>query len=190
MSQTVSNSPLDIQETSAQCPLCGYRFPPAEMPERGCRICPMKSHCDALVCPNCGYCMPQTTRVELFLRKWFGWLGKKVLPERDHSENGVKLPLKELRPQEWARIVEVKAASPTTTARLGGMCLLPGIVFQLRQRKPAYVLRVEETIIALEASLAESIWVTPLPPEDVSTELEKGTTRYPLPLANGNGRSA
>jgi Fe2+ transport system protein FeoA len=62
----------------------------------------------------------------------------------------------------WARVKEVKSQSPDTVARLAGMCILPGVVFQLRQRQPAFVLRVDETMLALDRLLAEWIWVEPI----------------------------
>ncbi len=147
-----------------QCPLCGYTYSTGEMPERGCRLCPLHKNCDAFVCPNCGYCQPQTTRTELFLRRLFGWLGKKIRPSGGDAEASSVVRLSELRPMTWARVERVDATSAHTSARLGGFCILPGVVLQFLQRHPAYVVRVEETTVGLDRRLAESIWVSPLLP--------------------------
>lgn len=160
---------LSPMETTAeiahvQCPLCGYTYSTGEMPERGCRLCPLHENCDAFVCPNCGYCQPHTTRTEMFLRRLFGWLGKKIRLPGGHAEQPKIVRLPELRPMTWARVERMDATSAQASARLGGFCILPGAVLQLRQRHPAYVVRVEETTVALERRLAESIWVSPLLP--------------------------
>lgn len=154
---------------NAQCPLCGYTYSAAEMPERGCRLCPLHKNCDAFVCPNCGYCQPQTTRTELVLRRLFGLLGKKFRPVEWTAEAPKIVRLPELRPMTWARVEQVEAISAHASARLGGFCILPGVVLQLRQRHPAYVVRVEETTVALERRLAAAIWVSPLLPVDPAT---------------------
>lgn len=153
----------NVTESSAsRCPLCGYRFSFDEMPERGCRICPMKRNCDALICPNCGYCQPQTTQVEFLLRRLIEWVRRTVGPGRQTPENSEQVRLRDLKCMSWARVKEVKSQSPDTVARLAGMCILPGVVFQLRQRQPAFVLRVDETMLALDRLLAEWIWVEPI----------------------------
>lgn len=35
------------------CPLCGFAFNPLENP--ACSSCPLKSKCQVVCCPNCGY---------------------------------------------------------------------------------------------------------------------------------------
>ncbi|MBI2179041.1 MAG: ferrous iron transport protein A, partial [Candidatus Tectomicrobia bacterium] len=58
-----------------------------------------------------------------------------------------------------ARVVAIGGFSSRSAARLGGFCILPGAVIELLQRKPAFVVRVEEATVALESRLAEGIWV-------------------------------
>ncbi|MBT5370080.1 MAG: ferrous iron transport protein A [Nitrospinaceae bacterium] len=144
-----------------RCPLCGYRFDMSEMPERGCRICPMKRSCDALICPNCGYCQPQTTRTEAALRRLAGWVRALFRPAAAAGDPK-RVRLRDLKRMSWARVLEVNAKSPDTEARLAGMCILPGVVFQVRQQRPAAVVRVDETMLAIDRALAERIWVEPL----------------------------
>ncbi|MBT4094256.1 MAG: hypothetical protein HOE85_09840, partial [Nitrospinaceae bacterium] len=91
-----------------RCPLCGYRFDMSEMPERGCRICPMKRSCDALICPNCGYCQPQTTRTEAALRRLAGWVRALFRPAAAAGDPK-RVRLRDLKRMSWARVLEVNA---------------------------------------------------------------------------------
>ena len=147
---------------ASRCPLCGYRFDLSEMPERGCRICPMKRSCDALICPNCGYCQPQTTRTEVFLHRLAEWARALFRPEREAAGDPKRVRLRDVKCMSWCRVLEVRAKSPGTEARLAGMCILPGVVFQVRQQRPTAVVRVDETMLAIDRALAERIWVEPL----------------------------
>ena len=55
-----------------------------------------------------------------------------------------------------ARIVSM---SPETELRLFGFGLFPGVEVELLQRYPSYVIKCEQTEIALETSVAEQIRV-------------------------------
>jgi Fe2+ transport system protein FeoA len=69
-------------------------------------------------------------------------------------ENRVKLT--DLQPGDKARLVFM---SPEVELRLFGFGLFPGIEIQLLQRFPSYIIRCEQTEIALETSVARQVEV-------------------------------
>ncbi|MFB3906427.1 MAG: ferrous iron transport protein A [Acidobacteriota bacterium] len=64
--------------------------------------------------------------------------------------------LTDLQPGEKARLVIM---SPEVELRLFGFGLFPGTEIQLLQRFPSYIVRCEQTEIALETSVARQIQV-------------------------------
>ncbi|MEK6710412.1 MAG: FeoA family protein [Nitrospinota bacterium] len=98
-------------------------------------------------------------RVEGFLRRLKRWLS----PAKPEAAGGACPPdstrLNDLPVGARARVVAIGELPARTVARLGGFCILPGAVVELLQRKPAFVVRVEETTVALESRLAGGIWV-------------------------------
>ncbi len=69
-------------------------------------------------------------------------------------ENRVKLT--DLQPGDKARLAFM---APEVELRLFGFGLFPGIEIQLLQRFPSYIIRCEQTEIALETSVACQIQV-------------------------------
>ncbi len=41
------------QDEKLVCPVCGFVFNPGE--NQACPSCPLKSKCQVVCCPNCGY---------------------------------------------------------------------------------------------------------------------------------------
>ena len=78
------------------------------------------------------------------------------------SEVGDVLPLSALAEGRSARVVHVGGDDPNRMARLSSMGLVPGAVVEIRRQRPATVLKVAETVIAIDGGIAESIWVRPL----------------------------
>ncbi len=163
MNPQVTLLPANPGTERHQCPLCGYTFSLEEIPERGCRLCPLRHGCEASVCPNCGYCLPQSSRSMEWLRRAFGWLGRKIRPPQALPEDPKAVRLAELSPGMWGRVVALQGVSTNSEARLHGFCILPGVDLHVSQRRPAFVIRIEETSVALDTCLAEAIWVRPLP---------------------------
>ncbi|OGL58666.1 MAG: hypothetical protein A3J27_15370 [Candidatus Tectomicrobia bacterium RIFCSPLOWO2_12_FULL_69_37] len=142
-----------------ECPLCGYAFAPQEAAAHGCQLCPLHDGCGAISCPNCGYCQPSTAKIEGRLRRLARWLrGESPAHENTPQVQGWTR-LRDLAVGTRARVVAIRGFSSRSAARLGGFCILPGAVIELLQRKPAFVVRVEETTVALESKLAGGIWV-------------------------------
>ncbi|HXK58395.1 MAG TPA: FeoA family protein [Acidobacteriota bacterium] len=71
------------------------------------------------------------------------------------TESGVKLT--ELRPGEKAKLLFM---TPEVELRLFGFGLFPGIEIEMIQRFPSYIIRCEQTEIALETSVASQVTVS------------------------------
>lgn len=57
-------------------------------------------------------------------------------------------------------VVEI-GGGPERLARLSGLGVVPGCRVFLRQKRPAYVLECDETLLALERGVAERVRVLP-----------------------------
>lgn len=157
-----------------ECPLCGYAFHLQEAAALGCQLCPLHDGCGAISCPNCGYCQPSTAKIEGRLRRLARWFKRETpAPEAASAPPG-RTCLRDLAVGARARVVAIGGFSSRSAARLGGLCILPGAVIELLQRKPAFVVRVEETTVALESGLASGIWVQSfLPGEEALPAMPK-----------------
>jgi hypothetical protein len=70
-----------MTDTTITCMLCGFRFDPTQV---ACHTsCPMSSGCHILCCPNCGYQVPDETRMGLTsaLRRLLTGHGSRKLGE-------------------------------------------------------------------------------------------------------------
>lgn len=66
------------------------------------------------------------------------------------------LTLKSLEPSETAEIVRIDEPH---ASQLAGFGLFPGVVVLLRQKFPSYVVKTEETELALESQVAARIHI-------------------------------
>ena len=66
------------------------------------------------------------------------------------------LPLASLQPGERAKIVRI---TPELEPYLSGFGLYPGVEVYVRQRFPTYVVKCDETEVAIEANVASGVWV-------------------------------
>ena len=69
------------------------------------------------------------------------------------------MPLHRLKPGQRAQVVELKSQSAARLDRLGALGLMPGTWVVVLQRNPAIVLRVGETEVSVDRSVAEEIMV-------------------------------
>jgi Fe2+ transport system protein FeoA len=60
---------------------------------------------------------------------------------------------------EEVRIVRIVAGHPEQMVRLSGMGVVPGALVQVRQRRPATILALGETILALDPEVSGGIRV-------------------------------
>lgn len=72
-------------------------------------------------------------------------------------------PLSRLLPGEAARVVHVAGREPARLVKLSTMGLVPGAVVRLLQRKPAVVLEIGHTTLALDEAITADIFVARLP---------------------------
>jgi Fe2+ transport system protein FeoA len=59
-----------------------------------------------------------------------------------------------------AKIVRIEGGE---ASQLSGFGFYPGAIIQIHQRFPTYIVRTDQTELALETEVASSIWVTKLP---------------------------
>ena len=71
-------------------------------------------------------------------------------------------PLSLLRPGENARVVHVVARETSRLVKLSTMGVVPGAIVRLLQRKPAVVLEIGHTTLALDESITSDIFVARL----------------------------
>ena len=69
----------------------------------------------------------------------------------------VKLTIQELRPGDKIKVLTVNPANKSNLRKLAIFGILPGVEVELLQVKPAYVLRIENTELALDNEIAKSI---------------------------------
>jgi Fe2+ transport system protein FeoA len=87
--------------------------------------------------------------------------GERVMPTREgrRSVTRAVVPLSRLGSGEWGRVVRIEAPDAARTVRLSSLGLLPGAAIRLEQRRPAAVIQVSETRIALDLDVASRILV-------------------------------
>jgi Fe2+ transport system protein FeoA len=71
------------------------------------------------------------------------------------------VPLHRLPTGQRAQVVELRSHSAARLDRLGALGLMPGSWLVVQQRRPALVVRIGESEISLDRSVAEEILVQP-----------------------------
>jgi Fe2+ transport system protein FeoA len=69
------------------------------------------------------------------------------------------LALSRVKIGERVRVVHLAPSHPDQLLRLSNLGIVPGAVVDLRQRRPAVVLAVGESRVALDPEITEGIWV-------------------------------
>ncbi len=116
-----------------------------------------------MACPRCGYRYPPESSLTRWWRRWRARAARRTVgpadpPEKAGQARGAH-PLPRLGLGERARIVSLVPQDPRRLARLVGLGVVPGARVLLRQKHPAVVISVGETLIALDANVAEGIYV-------------------------------
>lgn len=150
----------EVTVQTMQCPLCSFEFLPVG---DACHAgCPLAGHCHMICCPNCGYQMLDTAQSRLA-----GWL-RKLWPQaaktRVTAANSQRSPLAlSQAPMRRRLVVEsLDGLAPKIQARFGVLGLLPGAEVQLVQRRPAPIVRVGETELAIGLELLDHVRVAEL----------------------------
>lgn len=71
----------------------------------------------------------------------------------------VARPLARLAVGETGRVVRIDTSEPQRLVRLSALGIVPGARITLRQKRPATILRVAQTTVALDPDVAGEIWV-------------------------------
>ena len=142
-----------------RCGLCGHRFDAAAL---ACHIgCPLGAHCNLICCPNCGYQVVDTaqTRVGGWLSRAFrsSRLEPETPPEPARAVPRQTIPLSHVLPGREVEIVAMREMAGPRISRLGAFGVVPGSRIEVVQRRPAPVVRVGETEIALGLEILERI---------------------------------
>ena len=132
------------------CPLCGLSF---ERQDTLCaHACPLGAMCRLIRCPGCEYEFPETPAGISRLARLLGRRGASDAPAGHPS-------LFDIERGERVRVLCLGARSSGRYVPLAGFGLVPGCEIELLQRRPACVVRVEETELALDPDIAREILV-------------------------------
>ncbi|MCA9984696.1 MAG: ferrous iron transport protein A [Anaerolineales bacterium] len=69
------------------------------------------------------------------------------------------ISLAQLEAGQVAQVVAIQSESQGRLLKLSAFGLVPGVFLKLQQRSPAYVLRIGETMVSLDAEVAREIQV-------------------------------
>jgi Fe2+ transport system protein FeoA len=124
--------------------------------------CPLGSHCNLICCPNCGYQMVDESKsrlVDLLRQLWSQTDKPKRLRRLRRRERETIVPLTHVPAGREIEVHSLEDARPGRLARLSVFGLVPGSRIQLLQRRPAAVIRIGETELALSDEILGQIWV-------------------------------
>ena len=136
--------------------MCGFEF---EKTDTLCTHgCPLGALCSLSRCPSCDYEFTEKPRV-------VSWLGR-LLGRNGCIKEGTPAPsVRDMKSGEWALVRGVASHADAQEAgnrrrnMLAAFGLIAGSEVQLIQRHPAYVVRVGETELALDAEIAQEILI-------------------------------
>ena len=145
-----------------RCRLCGYEFDATTMI---CHAeCPLGRHCNLLCCPNCGYQVVDVSKSVLarLLRRL--WPSSAVAEDqRDWQKyrqaDRQVVPLTHIPAGREVEVHSLEGMLPSRLARLSAFGLAPGSRVAVLQRRPAPVIRIGETELALGEEILAQIWV-------------------------------
>jgi Fe2+ transport system protein FeoA len=135
------------------CSLCGQRFDASE--HQACQNCPLQKECNLVCCPNCGYEMVNVhaSRLARWAARW--------LPKGNGKHPILNQTLADLSPGCSAEVTGFSThISPKQHAHLQAYGIAPGRMVQVVQRAPVTVVQVDHLEVALEAGLAQLVYIT------------------------------
>ena len=142
-----------MAEQLLTCPLCGFEF---ERADSLCgHGCPLGAACHLARCPVCEYEFPEKPAAVSWLQRLLG----RVREEPSPCPGDGMLTVKDLRPGELGEVLNLTGDSPSRRNNLSVFGLVPGSEVRLIQRYPSFVLRVGETVLALDGEVAGDIVV-------------------------------
>jgi len=141
------------------CPFCGHEFFAADsLCHHGCPLSPI---CHLHRCPSCDYEFPGRPRSVSWLRRLVHRLsGEHADVCRQTAADGLRT-VGDLTSGERARVLRLAGEKASRRNALAVFGLVPGSEIELVERQPAYVIRVGETELALDAEIAREILIEP-----------------------------
>jgi Fe2+ transport system protein FeoA len=150
----IGNLSASSSETQT-CPSCQVAFDPncASCPTS----CPMANGCSVFACPSCGYSFPRPTGLSSWLSRFFAARRAKLaeLPApRSLAEapRGASVQVTRLESGEDDR---------DRLSKLAAFGIVEGCEIKVRQRRPALIVEVGETTLALDEEVARAVHVAP-----------------------------
>lgn len=134
------------------CPLCGFEF--AKQDTLCTHGCPLGALCLAVRCPSCEYEFPEKPRSV----SWFGRLFRRAAPQAPELPEKVRT-LDDLKLGERAEVLCL-CRSPSRSSALSVFGIVPGAEVTVIQQRPACVVRVGETELALDRDIAGQVLVS------------------------------
>lgn len=143
-----------MAEQLLTCPLCGFEF---ERVDSLCgHGCPLGAACHLARCPVCEYEFPEKPAAVSWLQRLLG--KTQETPPPPCPGDGL-LTVKDLRPGDLGEVLSLSGDSPSRRNNLAVFGLIPGSEVRLLQRYPSFVLRIGETVLALDGEVAGDIVV-------------------------------
>lgn len=148
--------PATDVETAFACALCGLRFTHGG---QVCASCPITHGCEDLVrCPRCGYQFPRGSRTVAWLQRLFRRRARAMAAPVATGDHPVQT-LDHLHAGEYARVLKVSAADTPMLMKLSQLGLVPGAEVRMEQSRPAAIVRIGETTVALQRVVAGLVHV-------------------------------
>jgi len=136
------------------CPMCGFEFDKTDtLCAHGC---PLGALCTLIRCPACSYEFPETPKVI----SWLGRLFRRRAGRQTPLPTGIRL-LSEVKRGNRAEVMCLGSTSAPRHNRLAVFGLVPGAEITVLQQRPACVIKVDETELALDPEIARDILVHP-----------------------------
>ncbi len=149
-------SPAPSPPETETCPLCQVVFNPScgTCPSS----CPMAKGCSVLSCPSCGYSFPRPTGLSAWLARFFAARRAKA------TEPPGPRSLATAPPGVTVRVARLDASADDRDclSKLAAFGIVEGCEVKVRQRRPALIVEVGETTLALDDEVARSVLVAPL----------------------------
>jgi Fe2+ transport system protein FeoA/rubredoxin len=134
------------------CALCGFEF--EKLGAASCATtCVLARHCKLVRCPNCGYEFPEPSQAPGWLRKLFG--RATAAPARNRE----LFSLDEASEGATYELVCLNGSHASRRTALAVYGLVPGCRLSVARKRPSFVVRVGETELAFEGSIAREIFV-------------------------------
>jgi Fe2+ transport system protein FeoA len=149
-------TPASDSHERETCPLCQASFNPSCA---SCSTaCPMAKGCAVLTCPSCGYSFPKPTGLSAWLARYFAARRARAV------DLGAPRTLATVDRGVTVRVERLKAGEldRDRLSKLAAFGIVEGCEVKVRQTRPALIVEVGETTLALDAEVARTVVVAPL----------------------------